>query len=143
MMTKKQVYEFCQEHLPNCGCGAPDETMALIRSVLIACKGSETWDALKKLLPGVYSEPNNFAEWFLLYVLDHCDLIDHGTTVRCPWLTTKGESFVAAIESYPDWSDLMTGNIGFESDPRKGTINLPVYTSLDRKYVPVPGWELP
>jgi len=135
MMTKREVYELCKTHFPNCGCGSPEGVARLIRDVLIGFKGDIDYEKMKAILPGVYGDNENFGEWFLLYVIDASGLIEHGCSVRGSWLTPKGKGFVAAIETYEDWEDLMQGTIEFECE---GQDEVPHY---EEGGGPVPNWN--
>jgi hypothetical protein len=41
-----------------------------------------------------------------VYVIDHCKLIEHGSSVHGSWLTQDGKDALAFLEQYgPDWED--------------------------------------
>lgn len=96
-----------------CGCGAPTEVAAFILDLLSAYDDrwrhdlsimrpadrpaldrvwKEHTDAVKKLLP------NDGAQYFVLYVLTHWDVLEHGSSVGGSWLTDKGRDILHALE---------------------------------------------
>jgi hypothetical protein len=82
--------------LPSCGCGDP------------ASIGRYVKDMLTKFVPRP-GEPKNLDYWnkvsyedlptmFFLSWADHEGFIEHGTTIRCSWLTERGIQLLADIE---------------------------------------------
>ncbi len=68
-----------------CGCGSPDDVMLYVRDYLVKQQGNE-W--------GNYED---IPYMFLAYWASHNGFTEHGTTVRCSWLTDKGEELLADI----------------------------------------------
>jgi hypothetical protein len=111
-----------------CGCGASGLAVALLRDVLRAIEdrthaplyadgATGTFDA-----QGRWTHPPMTAEykdahdrlraligwedsddeahfWNYLYILDHFDLTEHGTSCRVGWLTDKGRDLLRRLES--------------------------------------------
>tara|TARA_R110000868_G_scaffold268789_2_gene527987 strand:+ start:4729 stop:5091 length:363 start_codon:yes stop_codon:yes gene_type:complete len=68
-----------------CGCGNGNEVMRYIQDHLINLENQE-W--------GSYED---IPTMFLLYWLNHKGFSEHGTTVRCSWLTDLGKELLADI----------------------------------------------
>ena len=60
-----------------CGCGDPDSSWDWIAGYLLKIINQQ-WDELSP------------TEQIVAYLLDHLGLTEHGTTIRCCWLTDKG-----------------------------------------------------
>lgn len=75
--TKKD-YIFC--HLFGfCNCGIPDKMFIFIR------------DNLQNLKDEKYGEYSNMAYMFFVYWAETKNITEHGSTIRCSWLTEFGE----------------------------------------------------
>jgi hypothetical protein len=79
-------YMYC-DVLPSCGCGDPSSIAKYVKEMLlkhVAQPGDEEkkcWDITKyKDLPVMF-----FLSW-----ADHEGYIEHGTTIRCSWMSEKG-----------------------------------------------------
>lgn len=68
-----------------CGCGNPDEIMAYVK------------EFLQKLDKREWGEYEDKPYMFLCYWADHEGLSEHGSTVRCSWLTEKGKELLNDI----------------------------------------------
>ena len=74
-----------------CGCGNPDEVMKYV------------YDMLKRVADitidkGIEFEYSDLPSMFFLYWADKNNFIEHGTTIRCSWLTDLGKQLMADIE---------------------------------------------
>lgn len=67
-----------------CGCGNAEEVGAYLLETLEMCDRQE-WPP--------YEDGHRM---LALYVLDAADLLEHGTTIRCSWLTEKGREILQA-----------------------------------------------
>lgn len=65
-----------------CGCGDPKAIMIYIRDFLLLQRDGE------------WCEYDNLPFLFLCYWADANGFLEHGTTVRCGWLTEKGEELL-------------------------------------------------
>lgn len=93
--------------IPICGCGKPSNTVVYIISILKAIqrRSESDWSKESSLaLHRAFRLPLNqdgyldhAAGLFLMYRLDHLELIDHGGNVMGSWLAEKG---FRAIELY-------------------------------------------
>lgn len=71
-----------------CGCGNQDDVMGYV------------YDMLKKVDNVHYEfEYSDIQSMFFLYWADKQNFIEHGTTIRCPWLTDLGKQLITDIES--------------------------------------------
>lgn len=82
------AYGVIYDDLGACGCGQHHARLELARDVL-AGTTDEQW-----VRP---PDESPLAEWFL-HLLDHADLIDHGSSIRTSWLTEKGRRFLAVLQ---------------------------------------------
>jgi hypothetical protein len=73
------------EILHFCGCGDPDEVMMYVAEFLI------------KISKEDFGDYEDMSYMFLSYWADNEGFIDHGTTVRCSWLTDKGKELLNDI----------------------------------------------
>jgi hypothetical protein len=97
VMTKEEaaheLNHFFIDELSFCCCGCPASVAVLIRDVLRLCPLYDHRSEFDKLLP-TYG-----IQYFVLYILDKADLIEHGGTVGGAWLTAKGEKLRADLEA--------------------------------------------
>jgi hypothetical protein len=73
------------EILGFCGCGNPDEVMIYVKNYLQDCNDSK------------FGSYEDIPYMFLAYWADHNGYTEHGTTVRCSWLTDKGKELLSDI----------------------------------------------
>lgn len=80
-----------------CGCGEPETVWTWVRDYLAFLRpGSGGWPF----------KPETGPEYLAVYILDHLELTDHGSTIRCPFLTDVGEEVLAFLEANgPNWKD--------------------------------------
>ena len=82
----KSKSEYLQsEILGFCGCGDPNTVMLYVRDYLISLSKNE------------YGDYSDIPYMFLAYWADHNGFTEHGTTVRCSWLTERGQELLADI----------------------------------------------
>ncbi len=77
----------CIHHLGLCGCGNPEEVAGYVRERLALIRGQD------------YPSYEDLPAMFFLYWADDKGLAEHGSTVRCAWLTEKGESVLRDLEN--------------------------------------------
>lgn len=73
------------QHLGFCGCGDPDEVMVYVK------------EFLEKLDKDDWGDYEDMPYMFLCYWADNKGYSDHGTTVRCSWLTDTGKELLNDI----------------------------------------------
>ena len=81
--TKKEYLQ--TELLGLCGCGDPYIMMIYIR------------DYLSRLDENRWLKYEDLAYMFFVYWANDKEFAEHGTTVRCSWLTKKGKELLADI----------------------------------------------
>jgi hypothetical protein len=82
----KSKSEYLQtEVLGFCGCGSPDDVMGYVGSYL------------DDLVNNRFGDYEDIPYMFLAYWADHNGYTEHGSTVRCSWLTDKGKELLADI----------------------------------------------
>jgi len=70
-----------------CGCGVPDEIMLYVKAFLEKVKAHD------------FAPYEDLPYMFLCYWADDKGFVEHGTTVRCPWLTELGEELLKDINT--------------------------------------------
>lgn len=93
--------------IPLCGCGKPSDTMRYVISILQAIRdrSDSGWIYMSGMaFHRAFHLPvtadgyvDHLAGYFLLYMLDHLGLTEHGGNVMACWLTEKGHR---AIDLY-------------------------------------------
>lgn len=71
-----------------CGCGNSDEVMIYIRDMLKRFEGEDP----------KFGGYDDLPFMFFTYWANHNNFLEHGSTVRCSWLTDKGEELLRDIE---------------------------------------------
>jgi hypothetical protein len=84
--------------LPDCGCIGDVMRKAYV-SVLetLSVDGIERWNKLMAEL-GFDADPRLF--YALTSLLDDRDLIEHGSSIRCSWLTERGKEALALMKEH-------------------------------------------
>jgi hypothetical protein len=85
----------CTGILPSCGCGTPESIAVYVRDMLrkhvkqIGTDDYSCWDITKyEDLPVMF-----FLSW-----ADREGYTEHGTTIRCSWMTQKGDELLKDID---------------------------------------------
>jgi hypothetical protein len=86
--------------LPSCGCGTPSDIGRYVRGMLLKHVG---YPSTKFVLGEGRKEwnENGYEDFPLMFFLSWATqegYIEHGTTVRCSWLTSKGEELLRDLE---------------------------------------------
>lgn len=68
-----------------CGCGNGDEVMKYVRDFLLSVQENR------------FGSYEDIPYMFISYWADHNEYTEHGTTVRCSWLTDKGKELLDDI----------------------------------------------
>ena len=74
-----------------CGCGSPEEAYEAIHNLLLSLRVKNWDDWLDTIDNDIYA-------LILVYLLDGKGYLEHGTSIRHPWLTTKGEQLLEALD---------------------------------------------
>lgn len=117
----RYVQDFYYNKLHWCGCGMPEEVMALMRRVLEAMdakwtawraesgwtdKCEERYRAFQSRLRELgLADPA--VEYTYLYILDAAGLTEHGGGVGGCWLTPEGETLLSHLKAVAEieWDD--------------------------------------
>ena len=96
-MNKRSILSEIRDDLGICGCGSPSEAYEAVHKLLLALQKSSKpsrdcgdWHDL------VYNNPYAL---ILAYLLDNEEYIEHGTSIRHPWLTAKGIKLIEALNT--------------------------------------------
>jgi hypothetical protein len=100
-MTRLEYLEWWDEEWPQCGCCSRDVWQLLLHVLECLERPAEAECAGWKQLWANVLPQGAVGEQYLA-VLDKHDLIEHGSGIRCPWLTQKGELLLAAMREYGD-----------------------------------------
>lgn len=85
------------EVIEGCGCGSPEEAFDLAHDIVACFKRGpgDVWrDAEADVRRLVEANPS-LAAHLILHLLDHTDLMEHGSSIGGSWLTGMGERFIA------------------------------------------------
>jgi hypothetical protein len=113
-MTLNELQEYIYGELGFCGCGLPEETIALLRDVLSVIESDEP--NYKALLPLLDHKKTPGLVYTYLYLLDDKGLTDHGSGVMACWLTDKGSELLDSLRQYTtqeicEWKDKLTNRL--------------------------------
>lgn len=96
-MNKRSILSEIRGDLGICGCGSPSEAYEAVHKLLLALqkssKPSRDWGDWHDLID------NNPYALILAYLLDNEEYIEHGTSIRHPWLTAKGIKLIEALNT--------------------------------------------
>ena len=60
----------------------------------------DRWDRLRAFLKADGDQEDNPDYFLWLYVLNDAELLEHGTSIRCSWITNLGHEFLDAVQDY-------------------------------------------
>lgn len=83
-----------------CGCGWPDEGLALTHELLTAFSwgfGEGIWQRRDAVITRLL--PTDGVRHIVLSTLDHAKLIEHGSSILGSWLTPRGKWWMYAVET--------------------------------------------
>ena len=92
---------FMYEIIGICGCGCPEECERDVRNLLRVYSESPMNPRRVELLNehfGVESVYDSSLLQFMVYVLNHVDLLDHGTGIGGSWITKLGKMCLYVLE---------------------------------------------
>lgn len=104
MENQKIIYPSMNQELlneiPCCGCcGDPEPVYELFH------------DWLKDIADEKFHHLNKYERdkdvdikfrYLLLYLFDKLELIEHGTTIHCPWITDKGKDLILILDKFKE-----------------------------------------
>lgn len=94
--------------LPDCGCVGSVMRLTYFRTLealavdTLQGEARVDWDALRGSLGWTVDERLFYA---VMLLLDDRDLIEHGTSIRVPWITNKGREALALMRDH--WKPLL------------------------------------
>ena len=77
-----------------CQCGAPVPASELLHEFLKAVDRGASLEDIQR-----YCNINKASVYLIAYLLDDLNLIEHGISVRCPFLTKRGELLLEALQT--------------------------------------------
>ena len=96
-MDRRSILSEIRDDLGICGCGSPSEAYEAVHKLLLALqkssKPTRDWGDWHDLID------NNPYALILAYLLDNEEYIEHGTSIRHPWLTDKGLKLIEALNT--------------------------------------------
>ena len=96
-MNRHSILSEIKDDLAICGCGSPSAAYEAVHKLLLALqkssKPSKDWGDWYDLVD------NNPYALILAYLLDNEEYIEHGTSIRHPWLTDKGLKLIDALNT--------------------------------------------
>ena len=91
-MDRRSILSEIANDLGICGCGSPADAYEAVHKLLLALQKSSSptteWADWYNLVD------NNPYALILAYLLDNKEYIEHGTSIRHPWLTSKGINLI-------------------------------------------------
>lgn len=75
-----------------CGCGCPGEAYERVYEMLVRARNREN------LIVVSDDHPDCGFQYFMAYILDDRDFIDHGFNIDHSWITSKGKALIEFIE---------------------------------------------
>lgn len=73
-----------------CGCGSPEITYEAIHKMLKDF-ANQNWDT---------DTTDDPYKQYMAYILEEKGLAEHGSNIRCSWLTDKGKEMLSALDEY-------------------------------------------
>lgn len=110
------LYQLVYGDLFFCGCGNPDDAYRLVRDLLalIPAPGDEWKSPRDAVAERIGVKDGDYGPWHIvLSLLNHADLIDHGTSIASTWLTLKGAHYLKIMQAHEE-DDL--DHVGFPHD---------------------------
>lgn len=102
---------FSYELLHLCGCGTPEDTYELIRKFLTIrferqSRKISYEEVIRRYKDDLKLDTNNSSHYgilqFVMYILDHNDILDHGSSIGGCWLTNLGEMYLIVLNAWHD-----------------------------------------
>lgn len=104
------LYQVVHSDLGFCGCGWPDEGLAVVHELLTVFGGGFEGDAWEKRQATIRRLlPTDAVRHLVLSMLDHAGLTEHGSSVLGSWLTPRGKWWLWAVEQVGGINSLHAG----------------------------------
>lgn len=110
-----------------CGCGDPDLAWKWISDYLMMLLRREAVEDVT--IDPFEFKPESATEYIAVYLFDHFKLTEHGTSIRVPWITSKGLIVLGfLLRNGYDWFDrewidvdgIHRGTFDYEKDLHNG-----------------------
>jgi hypothetical protein len=92
--TPEDVRDFFYDNLGTCGCSEMDEMIYTIKCFLDWANQEigkrKNYDEVDD--PGIY--------YIIAGILNKAKIFEHGSAIRCPWLTMKGKQLLIALNKF-------------------------------------------
>lgn len=110
-LTEALLSFFNYEKLGLCGCGNPEDTWKIIRTVLTIQNDYHDkekdldWDDIKKryedeLKLNTDDDIDNGIYYFILYILNDRGFLEHGSSAGSSWLTNLGKQYLYVLDMW-------------------------------------------
>ena len=102
---------FSYELLHLCGCGTPEDTYELIRKILTIrfewqSRKISYEEVIRRYKDDLKLDTNNSSHYgilqFVMYILDHNGILEHGSSIGGCWLTNLGEMYLTVLNAWYD-----------------------------------------
>lgn len=102
---------FSYEILHLCGCGCPEDTYELIRKILTIryewkSRKISYEEVLKRYKDDLELDTKNSSHngilQFVMYILDHNGILEHGSSIGGCWLTNLGKMYLTVLNAWYD-----------------------------------------
>lgn len=114
-MDRRSILSEITNDLGICRCGSPADAYEAVHKLLLALQKSSS--PLKDWGDWYSLVDNDPYALVLAYTLDGMGYIEHGTSVRHPWLTNKGRCLIEAFNILKEKDyDLYGDNVCSDSD---------------------------
>ena len=102
---------FSYELLHLCGCGTPEDTYEIIRKILTIrfewqSRKTSYEEVIMRYKDDLKLDSNNSSHYgilqFVMYILDHNGILEHGGSINGCWLTNLGEMYLTVLNAWYD-----------------------------------------
>ena len=102
---------FSYELLHLCGCGTPEDTYEIIRKILTIrfewqSRKTSYEEVIRRYKDDLKLDSNNSSHYgilqFVMYILDHNGILEHGSSIGGCWLTNLGEMYLTVLNAWYD-----------------------------------------
>ena len=110
LLIEMLVEFFSYDILNLCGCGIPENTWEVIHHILsirLLAREMDYSEIKKMYKDELHLDADDDLQHgslqFILYILDDCGLVEHGSSVGGCWLTELGKMYLTVLD---EWFDL-------------------------------------
>lgn len=111
-MSDKEFEDIIFGDLGFCGCGDPEAAIKIIYELIKIQhdrrnKSNDYKEYKSKVNKLITGNIESVAD-ILLYIINNAELLEHGTSVGCSWLTDKGKEFIKHYEEIENKEDFLS-----------------------------------